>query len=57
MSAKKKPTYVSDKTSTNRFTGEKIRLFRLFTDNTTVEEDEYEDFVSGNNDDSLTCKN
>jgi len=50
---KKKPTYVSDKTSINRFTGEKIRLFKLFIDNITIEEGEYEDFVSGNDYDCL----
>lgn len=50
---KKKPTYVSDKTSTNRFTGGKIRFFKLFIDNITIEEDEYEDFVSDKDYDSL----
>jgi len=50
---KKKPTYVADKTSTNRFSGEKIRLFKMFIDNITIEEDEYEDFVSGSDYDSL----
>ncbi|QQT55310.1 hypothetical protein I6I98_08670 [Sphingobacterium multivorum] len=50
---KKKPTYVSDKTKINRFSGEKIRLFKLFIDNITIEEDEYETFVTSNDLDCL----
>ncbi|MCS3554698.1 MULTISPECIES: hypothetical protein [unclassified Sphingobacterium] len=50
---KKKPVYFFDKISTNRFTGEKIKMFRLFIDHITIEEEEYEDFVSGSDADSL----
>jgi hypothetical protein len=50
---KKKPTYVFDKTKINRFSGEKIRLFKLFIDNITIEEDEYETFVTSNDLDCL----
>lgn len=50
---KENPTYVSDKTKINRFSGEKIRLFKLFIDNITIEEDEYETFVTSNDLDCL----
>lgn len=44
---KKKPLYVSDRTTKNRFTGEQHHMYRLFIDNIVIEPDEYEDFVSG----------
>lgn len=50
---KKKPVYVSDRISTNRFTGEKHHMYKLFIDNITIEAEEYEDFVSGSDYDSL----
>jgi len=44
---KKKPLYVSDRTTKNRFTGEQHHMYRLFIDNIVIEPDEYENFVSG----------
>lgn len=50
---KKKPLYVSDRTTKNRFTGEKHHMYRLFIDGIVIESDEYEDFVSGTDLNSL----
>ena len=50
---KKKPLYVSDRTTKNRFTGEKHHMYRLFIDSIAIEPDEYEDFVSGTDLNSL----
>ncbi|QIH34702.1 hypothetical protein [Sphingobacterium sp. DR205] len=50
---KKKPLYVSDRTTKNRFTGEKHHMYRLFIDGIVIGPDEYEDFVSGTDPNSL----
>ena len=50
---KKKPLYVSDRTTKNRFTGEQHHMFRLFIDSIVIEPGEYEDFVSGTDLNSL----
>lgn len=50
---KKKPLYVSDRTTKNRFTGEQHHMYRLFIDSIVIEPDEYEDFVSGTDYNSL----
>jgi len=50
---KKKPLYVSDRTTKNRFTGEQHHMYRLFIDNIVIEPDEYEDFVIGTDHNSL----
>lgn len=44
---KKKPLYVSDRMTKNKFTGEKYHMFKLFINSIVIEPDEYEDFVSG----------
>ncbi|APU97135.1 hypothetical protein BV902_12890 [Sphingobacterium sp. B29] len=44
---KKKPLYVSDRTTKNRFTGEQHHMYKLFIDSIVIEPDQYEDFVSG----------
>jgi hypothetical protein len=42
---KKKPIYVSDRMTKNKFTGEKYHMFKLFINSIVIEPDEYEDFV------------
>lgn len=49
----KKPLYVRDKTTKNRFTGEMQRMVKLFLDDIVLTSDEYEGFVSGNDYDSI----
>ncbi|MFD2904390.1 hypothetical protein [Sphingobacterium anhuiense] len=49
----KKPLYVRDKTTKNRFTGEMQRMVKLFLDDIVLTSDEYEGFVSGNDYDSM----
>lgn len=44
---KKKPLYVSDRTTKNRFSGEQHHMYKLFIDSIVIEPDQYEDFVSG----------
>lgn len=48
-----KPFYVEDKISKNRFTGENIRIYKSYTDSIVLTPDEYEDFVSGTESESL----
>lgn len=50
---KKKPLYVWDRITKNRFTGEQHHMFRLFMDSIVIGPDEYEDFVSGTDHNSL----
>ena len=50
---KKKPLYVSDRTTKNRFTGERHHMYRLFIDSIVIEPHEYEDFVTGTDHNSL----
>lgn len=50
---KKKPLYVSDRTTKNRFTGKKHHMYRVFIDSIVIEPNEYEDFVSGTDLNSL----
>ncbi len=50
---KKKPLYVSDRITKNRFTGERHHMYRLFIDSILIEPHEYEDFVTGTDHNSL----
>lgn len=44
---KKKPLYISERTTKNRFTGEQHYMYKLFIDSIVIAPDQYEDFVSG----------
>lgn len=49
---KKKPAYVDDKTTKNRFTGEPHRMFKLFLDSIDLDSTEYADFVDSSDEES-----
>lgn len=49
---KKKPAYVDDKTTKNKFTGEPHRMFKLFLDSIDLDSREYADFVDSSDEES-----
>lgn len=49
---KKKPVYVDDKTTKNKFTGEPHRMFKLFIDSIDLDSTEYTDFVDSSDEES-----
>lgn len=48
-----KPSYVKDKTTINKFTGENHRMYKLFLDDITLTPEEYNVFISSSDYDSL----
>ena len=48
----KKPIYIDDKTTKNRFTGEELRMHKLFINEFNFNADEYEEFISVSDEES-----
>ncbi|KMQ59544.1 hypothetical protein ACM46_20930 [Chryseobacterium angstadtii] len=53
FSKRQSPKYIFDKTTINKYTGQNHRMYKLFLDDITLTQDEYEKFLSLSDKDSL----